>query len=96
MSKEIFSNIFLQDPYNPVCLMSVAAYDTEYYEKLDVIRNFRDKFLLNRGNYLGKLLVREYYKLGVILSPRVKNSRLCRKVILNFLVRPLLGLFSLF
>jgi len=93
MSKKIYLRIFSQTPYNPVCLMSLVTYQTKYYEKLEVIRKFRDDFLLSKGHHR-KILVDWYYKLGKLIIPKIKNSKIAKRIILNFLVKPLIFILS--
>lgn len=94
MAKKSYSIIFVQDPYNPTCLMSLSTYGTKYYEELEVIRTFRDKMLGDNLRGLGKNLVEVYYKISSLLAPKIKKSSFWKKFILHFLVRPLIWLLS--
>ena len=67
----------------PKCFIATAAYGTPFAREIDVLRDFRDKRLLN--NYFGVMFVDIYYT----LSPSIANI-IAKNLFLRKLTRGLL------
>lgn len=59
-----------------VCFVATAAYGTPFAKEIDVLRVFRDRFMLR--NWFGKLLVKSYYALGRYPAKIIRCSETLR------------------
>jgi len=72
-----------------ICFIASAAYGTPYEERIDVLREFRDKVLVKNG--LGKKVVDAYYECGKSLNePLVMCDGL--RFAVRILLLPLIGI----
>lgn len=75
------------------CYIATAAFGTELGEKTDVLRSFRDEYLLN--NAVGKAFVAAYYKYSPPLADYIAERDWLRSLV-RILLLPVIGLVSLF
>ncbi len=66
------------------CFIATAAYGTPYHPDIDVLRNFRDKYLLNFD--LGRAFVKLYYKFSPPVAHVISKSLLLRAIVLSLLL----------
>ncbi|MBF0440703.1 MAG: hypothetical protein HQK54_02250 [Oligoflexales bacterium] len=64
---------------NPACFIATAAYGTPYHKDLDLLRWFRDKYLLEIP--YGHNLVSLYYKYSPSLALKIENHDLLKKIV---------------
>ncbi len=74
------------------CYIATAAFGTELEDKTDVLRSFRDEYLLN--NAVGKAFVTAYYKYGPPLADYIAERDWLRSLV-RILLLPVIGLISL-
>lgn len=77
----------------PSCYIATAAFGAELEDKTDVLRLFRDEYLLN--NSVGKAFVKAYYKYSPPLADYIAERDWLRSVV-RILLLPIVGLVSLF
>jgi hypothetical protein len=77
----------------PSCYIATAAFGTELEDKTDVLRSFRDEYLLN--NAVGKAFVTAYYKYSPPLADYIAEREWLRRLVRIILI-PLIGFVSLF
>ena len=77
----------------PSCYIATAAFGTELENKTDVLRSFRDEYLIN--NAVGKALVTAYYKYSPPLADYIAERDWLRSIV-RILLLPAIGLVSLF
>lgn len=65
------------------CFIATAAYGTSMCNELDILRNFRDTYLIN--NTLGNLLVKTYYKVSPPIANFISHFNILRWVVRQFL-----------
>ncbi len=66
------------------CFIATAAYGTELENEINILRYWRDRFLLK--SYLGEMFIKSYY----IVSPPIANY-VYKKKFLKYLTRTLLN-----
>ena len=77
----------------PTCYIATAAFGTELEDKTDILRSFRDEYLLT--NAAGKAFVAAYYKYSPPLAHYIAE-RDWMKTLVRILLLPVIGLLSLF
>lgn len=75
------------------CFIATAAFGTEMEGKIEVLRSFRDKYLLPHS--FGEFLVNVYYQTSPSIADFIAGKR-CMKTIIRTLLLPLIGFVSLF
>ncbi|MFH1789037.1 MAG: hypothetical protein ABH834_06625 [Candidatus Altiarchaeota archaeon] len=86
--------VLVQNPYNPVCLMTEIVAGTQYEQTLDLFRRFRDNVLIGKAGSAGFLMSKAYYDSGTFLAPCVRGSGFARRILLD-VYRILYRVFSL-
>lgn len=73
---DVFGAIFAIQSFEGggACFIASAAYGTPLAQEIDVLRNFRDAFLLD--NFAGSVLVDGYYRISPSLAPFVSQHSL--------------------
>ncbi len=71
------------------CFVATAAYGSPFEEKIDVLRDFRDRVLVN--STLGRRFVEGYYACGERLAEPVARSAVLQRVV-QVLLLPLIGI----
>ncbi len=61
------------------CFIATAAYGTPFNEDIDVLRTWRDKFLLN--SFGGKIFVKNYYRYSPPIANLISESRIAKKIV---------------
>jgi hypothetical protein len=77
----------------PTCYIATATFGTELEDKTDVLRSFRDEYLLN--NALGKAFVTVYNRYSPPLADCIAERNWLRSLV-RILLLPVIGLASLF
>ncbi len=77
----------------PCCYIATATFGSELEDKTDVLRSFRDEYLLN--NAVGKAFVKAYYKYSPPLADYIAERDWLRPLV-RILLLPVIGLVSLF
>lgn len=72
----------------PGCFIATAVYGTSLASEIDILRNFRDKFLLK--NKLGKELVTFYYQSSPPLADFISKHLLLRKILREIIIEPII------
>ena len=72
------------------CFIATAAYGTPEAEGINILRKFRDDFLLK--NSLGKLFVDTYYALSPPIAEFISNHELVRTVVREYFVAPIVSI----
>ncbi len=72
------------------CFIATAVYGTPVAEEVDILRQFRDEFLLN--NPAGKVFVAVYYKLSPPMAEFISKHRVLRAVVRECFVNPAVAL----
>lgn len=75
------------------CYIATATMGTELEEKTDVLRSFRDKYLLS--NAAGRKFVAAYYKYSPPLADYMTDRKWLRSLV-RILLLPIIGLVSMF
>ena len=75
------------------CYIATATLGTELEDKTDVLRSFRDKYLLS--NAVGKEFVAAYYKHSPPIAHCIAKRPWLRSLV-RILLLPLIGIVSLF
>ena len=75
------------------CFIATAALGTEMEGKIDVLRSFRDTYLLD--NAVGQTLLGVYYKYSPPIATHIVEHR-WMKTLIRTLLLPVIGLVSLF
>ena len=68
------------------CFIATAAYGTPLSEEVDILRRFRDEFLITKP--MGRAFVAVYYKLSPPLAGFISKRRMLRRVVRECLVNP--------
>ena len=76
----------------PQCFIATAAYGTPTAEEIDVLRDFRDEVLLQHP--AGRKLISLYYEWSPPLADFISKHELCRTVIREVLLDPLVTLIN--
>ena len=75
-----------EEPKEQACFIATAAYGTPLSEKIDLLRQFRNEFLLSSP--AGRRFVADYYRFSPPLAGFISRHRLLRAAIRNCLVNP--------
>jgi hypothetical protein len=68
-----------EDLFDTDCFIATAAYDNPAANEINVLRQFRDKFLLN--NHPGKSLVAVYYEVSPPMAEFISRNEVLRVVV---------------
>ena len=63
----------------PDCFIATVVYGTEYENKINVLRNWRDKYLLK--NYFGKKFVDLYYEISPPIADYISDKEILKHII---------------
>jgi len=74
------------------CFIATATFGTPMAPEVNILRRFRDKFLLQ--NHTGEMVVRSYYKLSPPIARAIKKSEMLGRVV-RILLIPIVKLFNL-
>lgn len=88
--KDGTSNTWVKQEDKGACFIATAAYGTPFAEEINILRFWRDNFLLE--HHFGNLFVKFYYKISPPIADFIRNKNLFRKgvvLILNPFVRVL-------
>lgn len=77
---------------NPACFIATAAYGTPLHPSIDILRWFRDRFLINHPP--GRFLVKTYYKHSPPIARWISNHPHA-KAIIRCVLWPIVGYLSL-
>lgn len=77
------SDLLVQQPYTPVCLMTEIVCGTSLEGSLDFFRRLRDEVLLGRLGLLGKFSVGLYYRSSRVLAPIARKTPSLRRILLG-------------
>lgn len=83
----------LQYATNSLCFIASAAFGSEFFEKIHILRSFRDKYLVN--NSLGRTFVSRYYKYSPPIAHYIAAHGRLRPLV-RIILLPLIGFVSLF
>ncbi|RCV63531.1 CASH domain-dontaining protein [Methanophagales archaeon] len=72
------------------CFIATAAYGTPLHEDIDVLRDFRDKYLLH--NPAGRAVVNIYYSLSPPLADLIRGNTGLRTAVRDGFVEPLVAI----
>jgi hypothetical protein len=78
------------DSKEQACFIATATYGTSLSEEIDILRQFRDEFLIT--NPVGRALVAVYYKLSPPVAGVISRHRTLRSVVRECLVNPAVAL----
>lgn len=70
----------------PGCFIATAVYATPLAPEIDVLRDFRDNFLLK--NKLGQEFVNLYYELSPPIAEFISKHLLLRKMLRELIIKP--------
>jgi hypothetical protein len=69
------------------CFIATAAYGTPLHEDIDVLRTFRDEYLMT--NQIGRALTDIYYSTSPPIADVIRNNEGLRTIVRKGLVEPL-------
>jgi len=72
------------------CFIATAAYGTPLHEDIDVLRDFRDKYLMS--NPAGRAFVKSYYSFSPPLADLIMDNAGLRTAVRNAFVEPLVDI----
>jgi hypothetical protein len=75
------------------CFIATAVYGTPLAEEVDILRQFRDEFLLT--NPIGRALVTIYYRLSPPVAGFISRHRTLRTAVRGCLVNPTVNMSKL-
>ena len=76
------------------CFIATAAYGTPLHEDIDVLRDFRDKYLLT--NPIGRTFVKVYYSTSPPIADVIRENEELRTIVREGLVKPLVYISKIF
>ena len=79
--------------YEGACLLVLIAIGTTVCNKLDSLRLFRDKILIDKFGIFGQFLVKVYYYSSPFLCRTILKKKLMRQISL-FLIKPYIYLID--
>ncbi|MDP6878603.1 MAG: hypothetical protein QGI18_08395 [Candidatus Marinimicrobia bacterium] len=83
-STEVLSKLNQRNYTNVTpCFIATAAHGTPFNEDIDVLRTWRDKFLMN--SFGGKIFVKNYYRYSPPVANLISVSPTARKIVRNAL-----------
>ena len=71
---------------SPDCFIAAAVYGREDAPELQLLRRFRDEFLVKR--FVGRLFVSLYYRLSPCVVAGIKKSELTKRLIEYMFLKP--------
>ena len=74
------------DAQEQACFIATAVYGSPLSQEVDILRQFRDEFLIT--NPLGRILVAVYYKLSPPLAGFISGHQTLRTLVRECLVNP--------
>jgi hypothetical protein len=84
----------LPAPTPTPCFIATAAYGTPLHEDIDVLREFRDEYLMT--NPFGRFFVRAYYSTSPPIADAIRKNECSRTFVRKALVKPLVYISRLF
>ena len=82
----------VQDP-SP-CFIATAAYGTPLHEDIDILRDFRDEYLM--PNPIGRTFVKNYYTTSPLIADVIRENKGLMIVVREGLVKPLVYISRVF
>ena len=76
------------------CFIATAAYGTALHEDIDVLRDFRDEYLMT--NPLGRTLVKTYYRTSPPIADALREHEGLRTAVRETLIKPLVYVSRMF
>ena len=76
------------------CFIATAAYGTPLHEDIDVLRNFRDEYLMS--NLPGRAFVKIYYSSSPPLANVIRENEGLRTAVRAGFVKPLVHISRMF
>ena len=76
------------------CFIATAAYGTALHEDIDVLRDFRDEYLMT--NPLGRTLVKTYYETSPPIADALREHEGLRTAVRETLIKPLVYISRMF
>jgi len=76
------------------CYIATASYGTPLHEDIDVLRNFRDEYLMT--NPIGRGVVKIYYTTSPPIADVIRNKEELRLIIRESLIKPLVNITKMF
>jgi len=76
------------------CFIATAAYGTALHEDIDVLRDFRDEYLM--PNPAGRAFVKIYYSTSPPLADVIRENEGLRTAVRAGLVKPLVHIAGMF
>jgi hypothetical protein len=73
------------------CFIATAAYGTPFAYDIDILRNWRDKFL--EKNCIGKKFIHFYYKNSPPIACCIKNKKIL-KLMVKILLKPIIFILN--
>jgi parallel beta-helix repeat protein len=74
-------------PTPPPCFIATAAYGTPLHEDIDVLRDFRDEYLMT--NPIGRTFVKVYYTTSPPIADAIRGNEGLRTIVREGFVKPL-------
>jgi len=66
------------DPYSPEgCFIATASYGTEAHPRIDILREFRDRYL--KKFYFGRIFIKIYYRFSPPIANYIAQSKSRRR-----------------
>jgi hypothetical protein len=75
------------------CFIATAAYGTGSAEEIDVLRKFRDEYLME--SFAGELLVKTYYRVSPPIAEVISEVGVFRFVVREAFIDPLVDMIEL-
>ena len=69
------------------CFIATAAYGTPLHNDINILRNFRDIYLI--PNSIGNRFVSLYYRTSPRYARKLAKHETSRKIVRNFFIKPL-------
>ena len=88
----IYRNNFTASSENGNCFIATLCYDDLNHSNLILLRNFRDKFLIN--NNFGKILVNTYYMISPKILVLLNKKSIFTLIIKKILIEPLANIIA--
>lgn len=76
------------------CYIATATYGTPLHEDINVLRNFRDEYLMI--NPIGRRVVKIYYLTSPPIADVIRNKEELRLIIRESLIKPLVNITKMF
>ncbi|NMG82970.1 MAG: hypothetical protein GIS02_02040 [Methanosarcinales archaeon] len=92
-SNESVEHNFITKAPSP-CFIATAAYGTPMHEDINVLRDFRDRYLMT--NPVGRTFVKVYYKTSPPIADVISENEGLRTIVRDGLVKPLVYISRLF